>query len=687
MHRRAAYCAVGFFAVSGCIELTRGSPSPAQGGGGSLIADFGGGEGFGAGEPWASADPHGIKSVEPPHGPFSGGQRVLIRGKGFSPETQVWFGTTQAADVQFVDAGRLQVSAPAHAPGLVDVAVQLGADGSTRRALLLGYEFDAMEITPSSGPTAGGTRITLTTSAPVWSAQTNVFIGAAPCLDTTLTSASQIDCTTPAGSAATVSVRAVTGEDSLTVLDAFTYEDSTTGYLGGLSGTPLTTTLTVLAFDRFTGSALTGATAIVSDAAAAATQVKPVGTLGSVTFDGEFAPEATVTVAMKCFQPITFAKVAVNIVTAYLEPVQSTDCGSSGDLPGVGGKPGQGGAISGEIIWPDPVEFKKAGWKVPAPAAGERRAAYVFATTSNPLQPFYLPPEEAAITESSEGDVGYGFDLPASPGNKSLYVVAGIEKRTATPPTFVPYSIGLVKGVPVTPGATSTDVFVPMAHPLDQTLALDIQTPAPTLGGPDSVQASVALRLGNDGFAILPQLQKSAPIPLTGTVNMLGLPWLGGDLLGSRYHAIGRLLPSGGAQTPASVLGGVEGTSASVPLVLGDFVGAITLLSPAPGATWEGGTLSFSVAPGGPHDLYVAAITGGSGLSTWTIVSPAPSASIVLPDLHTIVPDGAVPSGPATLEVVAGRVPGLDYNTLTYANLRTTGMRAFSIHRFPVFLP
>src|SRR4051812_45531504 len=40
-------------------------------------------------------DPHATVGCEPSHGPFLGGQRVLVRGKGFGADVRVWFGDTE----------------------------------------------------------------------------------------------------------------------------------------------------------------------------------------------------------------------------------------------------------------------------------------------------------------------------------------------------------------------------------------------------------------------------------------------------------------------------------------------------------------------------------------------------------------------------------------------------------------
>src|SRR4051812_25304747 len=59
--------------------------------------------------------PYAVLGVKPSHGPFKGGTRVEIRGRGFSSATRVRFGTIDvpAGDVVAVDPYHVQVVTPA----------------------------------------------------------------------------------------------------------------------------------------------------------------------------------------------------------------------------------------------------------------------------------------------------------------------------------------------------------------------------------------------------------------------------------------------------------------------------------------------------------------------------------------------------------------------------------------------
>ena len=107
------------------------------------------------------ADPYALIGADPPHGPFTGGARVFVRGNGFTAKTRVFFGGAEAdaSTMVPVDPTRLQIIAPPGTAGPVTLSVQKGDDASTRRELPGGYAYDALYANPAIGPVAGGTVI------------------------------------------------------------------------------------------------------------------------------------------------------------------------------------------------------------------------------------------------------------------------------------------------------------------------------------------------------------------------------------------------------------------------------------------------------------------------------------------------------------------------------------------------
>lgn len=666
-----------------------------QGGAGGL--DLGGGSGGGPTFDAGTSDPYAVLGVDPPHGPFTGGQQALVRGKGLGADVRVFFGEVEVdpESMVLVDSTRVQVQTPPGAAGPVDVSIQNGDDASTRRSLAAAYSYDALYLVPAEGPTSGGTRIDLVSDAPLFEASSVVLVDQKPCLELEITSPTSASCTTPPGALGSKSVRVSNGDDELLVLDAFTYEDSDNGYKGGLSGEPLEGSLRVLVYNNFTGEPIPGAAVIVGTDLGEALVAQADAT-GLVTFDdASLVGARTVTVAATCHSPITFVDVPVDTVTAYLDPVLAPVCASSGDPPPTGGKPGATGLVTGELVWDSAQELQKGVWTNLPAAIGpnERRAAYVFTAATSPETGFTLPAETLAVTEQSPGTVGYGFVLSTGPGNKALYAVAGIENRAVSPPVFIPYVMGVVEGVSILPGSTTAEVYIPMRKTLDQLLTVDASPPIPGPKGPDRLRAGAAVALGNYGFALLPGLQETVLLPWGGALSVGGVPGLDGELAGASYTVWARASTGVTGTAPLSVVGRKKASSTSYPVTLDDFVAIPTVHEPAINTAWDGRHVEVSFAGGAPVDLTVLDVVSGNGLIRWTVAVPAGVTSVELPDLSALslleppmLEHGALPPGPVTLGVYGARIDAFDYGALRYRHLRPQGMTAYSFDTFPTHL-
>ncbi len=210
-----------------------------------------------------------VTSLSPAAGPTSGGTNVEINGTGFTGAVQVTFG---GASVPFtvVSDSEITTTSP---PGSSLVSVIVFT--STAESALSFHDVfryanapTITELFPSTGPTAGGTAVSMTGSG--FTGATSVTFGGVPASNLTVISDNQLTMTAPPGSAgpATVTVTSPLGTASTTAANQYTYADTpvvsgispTSGPNGG--GTSVT----------ITGSSLTGVTA-VSFGTAAATNV------------------------------------------------------------------------------------------------------------------------------------------------------------------------------------------------------------------------------------------------------------------------------------------------------------------------------------------------------------------------------------------------------------------------------
>jgi hypothetical protein len=629
--------------------------------------------------------PHVVLGIDPPHGPFAGGTLVMIRGNGFASDTRVWFGDVEVPKplITPVDPQRIQVVTPAGSAGAVDVVVQNGRASSTRAELRGGFTYDRFYAAPASGPTSGGTIITLWGDKTNWDESTEVAIDREPCEIVELINETKLTCATPRGSAGSKVLSVTTGDgEREDVLDGFLYGNSDNGFRGGLSGQPLTSELTVVVFDNFEGRAIPGVSVLIGEDAESGVVAKTDAD-GVVTFSGELGPQRSVTIVKKCFQPITFFDVPVDHVTAYLDPILSPDCipPLQGELPGGGGTPGLGAGVVGELVWEADGELRRRGWtNVPAPASdSEREVAYVFRLSGSPDGDFRLPSAVNAVTPAAEGTRGYRFSQSTPPGNFTLYALAGLEDTSRSPAVFTAYAMGLLRGVSVKPGRTAEDVFIPIDVPLDHALTLALDPPEAGARGPDRISASVAIQIQDQGYALLPNGVQSRSLLAGSSFSFVGVPPLVGTLAGTRYVLGARAVTGAAEAAPLSVIGNFSSTTSNEVLNLGGFVPLPVLEEPASGGKWDLSALRLSLSPKGERvDLTVVEIEAGGGLVRWTLAAPGPRSELVLPDLKALDEQAGLPVGTLDLTVSLAHIPEFDYGSLRYRELAPRGWFAYA---------
>jgi hypothetical protein len=152
-------------------------------------------------------------------GPVAGGNTVTLSGVNLSSASSVAFGAN-AATPTIINDGSISVAVPAGTAGSVSVTVNTAggvADG-------LSYTYvdppTVTEISPTSGPTTGGTVLTVTGTA--LTTTTSVTIGGTPA-DFGVISSTELTVVTPPGAAGAVDVVVTTTGGSATAVGGFTY--------------------------------------------------------------------------------------------------------------------------------------------------------------------------------------------------------------------------------------------------------------------------------------------------------------------------------------------------------------------------------------------------------------------------------------------------------------------------------
>ncbi len=212
---------------------------------------------------YVAATPPAVTGVAPGSGPTTGGTQVTITGTNLTGASAVDFGSMQVNTFMSDTASEITLSSPADT-GTVDVTVVTPA-GTSPTSLADKFSYAAATlpavtgVAPGSGPTTGGTQVTITgtnlagaSAVNFGSMQVNTFLS-----DT----ATEITLSSPAGTG-TVDVTVLTpaGTSRTSSADKFSYVAATapavTGVAPGSGPTTGGTQVTI------TGSNLAGASAV-----------------------------------------------------------------------------------------------------------------------------------------------------------------------------------------------------------------------------------------------------------------------------------------------------------------------------------------------------------------------------------------------------------------------------------------
>ncbi len=165
-----------------------------------------------------------ISSAAPNNGSTAGGTTVTITGSDLAGTTSVTFGGTSASSYTVISDTQLTAVTPAHAAGVADISV---TTPSGTGILAAGFNFETPAptvsgISPSSGPTDGGTAVTITGTS--FNGATSVTFGGVAAGSFAIVSNTQITATTPAHSAGAANVVVTTPAGSGTSSSAvFTF--------------------------------------------------------------------------------------------------------------------------------------------------------------------------------------------------------------------------------------------------------------------------------------------------------------------------------------------------------------------------------------------------------------------------------------------------------------------------------
>ncbi len=491
-----------------------------------------------------------------------------------------------------------------------------------------------LSIAPVSGPTGGGTAITITGTA--FQASAIVTVAGTAATTVTIASATTITATTPAGSAGPANV-VVTNPDatSATATNGFTYVAATAPapVLSSLSPTfgPTTGGTTVTA----TGSGFqTGATVTVGGAAATAATVLTAGTLTFVTPAGAAGP-ASVTITNPDAQSAT----ATNGFTyGAPAPTVSSVSPASGPLAGGTAVTVMGTGFQSSVSGQAAVSIGGAACTGVQVVSGSR----IVCTTPSGSA---VGPANVVVTnpDSQIGTLSNGFTyMGAAPTVTAIAPASGPNSGgtavTVSGTNFYPGAIVTVGGNNATTVTIASSTAIACVTP---SVAPAIGPQNVVVTNPDSQSATLS-----GGFNALGPTPTLATVsPASGTtgggtlVTLTGTNFAGGatvtfagalasSVTVASTTTITCLTPAGTAGTATIVVTNVDGQSATLASAYTYVTGpSIASVSPNSGPA-AGGTL---VTITGTNFAGGATVTVGGSLATTVTVASTTTITCVTP--------------------------------------------------------
>jgi hypothetical protein len=267
-----------------------------------------------------------IASVSPTAGPETEGVIVTITGTNFTGATAVTFGETPTSTFEIDTATQIRAVVPA-GTGTVDVSVSTAGGTATLAGAFTYIPAPTIaSVSPSAGPLAGGTMVTITGTG--LSGATSVTFGATPATYFTVDSATRVRAFAPAGTG-TVDISVTTAGGAATCAGAYAYlpvptissVSPTSGPQDGgttvvITGTNYTNVVSV----TFGGAMVPTFTV---DSSTQITAVTPSGILGAVYVSVTTAGGTTTSMDAYTYLPIP-----VPTITS-VSPIKGCDAGGT----------------------------------------------------------------------------------------------------------------------------------------------------------------------------------------------------------------------------------------------------------------------------------------------------------------------------------------------------------------------
>ena len=171
------------------------------------------------------ASPPTLTGVSPASGPTTGGTVITLTGSNFTGATAITVGGTACTSFNVINASMATCVTPAGSAGPASVLITTpdGANAANELFTYVAVPPILSTVSPGSGPTTGGTVITLTGSN--FTGATAITVGGTACASFTVISDTEATCITPAGNAGEASVLVTTPGGTNAANSLFSYSD------------------------------------------------------------------------------------------------------------------------------------------------------------------------------------------------------------------------------------------------------------------------------------------------------------------------------------------------------------------------------------------------------------------------------------------------------------------------------
>ena len=685
------------FSVKSSSQISATAPAGAGGTVDITVTTPGGTSATSTNDQYTYVTPPTVTRVSPSSGPAAGGTSVTIAGTNFTGATAVSFGGTAASTYTVTSATSITATSPAGS-GAVDVTVTIpgGGTSATNSSDVFKYVPSVASVSPASGPTAGGTSITINGTG--FTGATAVSFGGTAASAYSVNSSSKITATAPTESAGTIDVTVTTpgGTSATGAADQFTFVAPPTVTSASPSAGPTAggTSVTI------TGTNLTGATAVkFGTTSATFTIVSSTQINATAPAESTGTVDITVTTAGGTSATSTndnYRYAAVPTVTAVSPSAAPTAGGASVTITGTnftGATAVKFGTTGATFTIVSATQINAT---APAESTGTvditvTTPGGTSATSAND-QFFYSAPPTVTTISPSAGPLGGGTTVTITGTN---LLRASAVKFGTTNATFATVSATQINATaPVEPagtvdvtvttpgGTTSTGAGDKYSYTNGPSVAAISPNSGPTAGGTSvtitgaNIDNPTAVKFGANTATIdshsATQIVATSPAGSAGTVDV------------TVTTAGGTSATSAADQFTYAAQPTVTGVSPTSGPTLGGTVITITGTNLANASAVKfGGTNAAVVTPISATQIIAVAPAGSAGAQDVRVTTPGGTSATSSADRFTFVPPptvtGVSPSSGPAAGGTSVTITGMDFTGASAVHFGASLASSFSV--------